>query len=440
MTESSRRARWALLAGSAFLVCALLFGVDRALKAYYYSQTYKYYETGEVYREDENTLLLFSPHRTLFWVIKPNIRLKIEEDPAEYDAYTIGERPGHYAFEVRSNSAGLNSPNVELAKPADVTRIVVLGDSRTMAEGVPFDEIYPRRLERLLREANPGRKFEVINGGVSGYSSHQGRALLEEKLLAYEPDYVTVLFGINDQDRDQKVSDREKADIYDSWLTTLRGLSNRSMLIYSLRRQVDQLRGWAFGKTPVRSVVYDSDDPKRRVSFAEYRENLTAIADLGVAHGFEPIFLIVPTSPYAYYPSLFKWSSSNLHQEDSDLAWRARGAFDDANYELAVELFERLLARSPQTNAARRMLAVSLQHLGRFEDAHSHFVRLNQGIIFARYQEVVGWVAAATKTKVVDLTPEFTELRKGTLYVDDMHPNAAGHEIIAWRLFEELRP
>jgi lysophospholipase L1-like esterase len=38
----------------------------------------------------------------------------------------------------------------------------------------------------------------------------------------------------------------------------------------------------------------------------------------------------------------------------------------------------------------------------------------------------------------VDLTPEFTALRKEPLYVDDMHPNALGHEIVARRLYEDL--
>ncbi len=83
MAEVSLRSRLVLRGGATLFVFALLFGVDRALKAHYYGKTYKYYETAEVYHEDENTLLLFSPHRTLFWVIKPDIRLQIEEDPME---------------------------------------------------------------------------------------------------------------------------------------------------------------------------------------------------------------------------------------------------------------------------------------------------------------------------------------------------------------------
>ena len=440
VTEASIRSRLILLGGITLLVLTVLFGVDRGLKAYYYSQTYRYYEAGEVYYEDEKTLLLYSPHRTLFWLLKPHITMRIEEAPDQYDAYTIGTRPGHYSFEVRSNADGLNSPSVDLAKPEGTVRIVTLGDSRTMAEGVPVEQIYPTVLNDLLRDADPGTKYEVINGGIAGYSSHQGRVLLEETLLAYQPDYVTVLFGINDQDRDQGVSDRAKAVLYDNWVTSLREISNRSMLVYFLRRQVAQARGWMFGKTPMKPVVYEPGQATRRVSFAEYHENLSAIAKLGAEHGFEPIFLIVPTSPYAYYPSLFQKSTSDLNAREHHLAGKALQAMENGDYGLTVGLSQQVLESNPQANPVRRMLAVALQHEGRFQEAHEEFLRLNEGILFSQYENVVRWVSEEAKVRLVDLTPEFTQLRKGTLYVDDMHPNAEGQAIIARRLFEELRP
>ena len=126
--------RLLLLGASSTVVVTLLFGVDRLLERHYYGQTYRYYETAEVYHEDENTLLLFSPSRHLFWAIKPNIVLAIEEDPTEYHLEAPAGRPGHYTFEVRSNSGGLNSPEISLEKPPNTVRIVTLGDKEhTMA-------------------------------------------------------------------------------------------------------------------------------------------------------------------------------------------------------------------------------------------------------------------------------------------------------------------
>ena len=123
---------------------------------------------------------------------------------------------------------------------------------------------------------------------------------------------------------------------------------------------------------------------------------------------------------------------------DAVLRQKAFSAIESKNYGEAVQLLKTLLARNPQANPARRMLAVALQKQQRFEEAHEQFVRLNRGIIFSQYEDVVRWVAEEKREPLLDLTPEFSELRPGTLYVDDMHPNADGQRIIARRLFQEL--
>ena len=174
-----------------------------------------------------------------------------------------------------------------------------------MAEGVPFDSVYARRLETLLASAGGSRRAEVINAGVSGYSLFQGLTQLERELLPCRPDVVTALFGINDQDSDQGVSDAEKARLFDSPLVTLRQTLNRSMLWYFLQQQAWQIRGWIFGKTPVAPTRYANPSSAiRRMSVAEYERGLERLVDLSVAYDFRPVFLVLPTSPYAYDPSL----------------------------------------------------------------------------------------------------------------------------------------
>ena len=440
MKSSRLWARLLLAGASSLLVLLFLRWAEFALERHYYSQTYRYYATGEVYVEDENTLLLFSPDRDLFWVIKAGIELHIEEDPEQYALHLIGSFPGHYEFTVKSNSVGLNSPEVELEKPADTMRIVTLGDSRTMAEGVGFERLYSRRLESLFRTSDFGRRVEVINGGVSGYSSYQGRVQLEKKLLAYQPEIVTVLFGINDQDRDQGVGDLRKAEIYDSWLVSLRGLINRSMLIYSIRRHFARLKAGIFGKTPLEPAVYrDGEKSVRRVSLPEYRTNLNSFVDLGRTHGFEPVFLIVPASPYAFFPSLSARSTPlKMRRAAMKTFRRGRSAFDRGSWELAAASLQELIEEIPDFNSARHMLAVSLQNLGRFPEAKEHFLQLNQRAIFSRYEEVVREVAANRNALLLDLTPHFTAVTDSSLYLDDMHPSEVGHELIARRLFETL--
>jgi lysophospholipase L1-like esterase len=414
------------------LALAAVVGADLGIKKYYYSFTYRYYDAGEVYQEDSNTLLLFSPDRYLFWRIKPNIGMKITENPEQYDLRTLGTTRGHYLFTVRTNSDGLNSPEIDLAKPPGTVRIITLGDSRSMAEGIPFDRLYGRRLESMLNEAAGEPRYEVINAGVSGYSSYQGVQQLKRQLLKYEPDYATVLFGINDQDTFQGISDVEKAPIFDSPLTTIRGWLNRSMILYFLSRQVIKAKGALFGKTPIDPTVYESGpDRTRRVSLAEYEGNLREIVDLGKRHGFTPILVIVPTSPYAFYAQLFAPDPPGV-----DLAEALSASAGD--YETAAEILKGILEEHSDFSRARYLLAQCYQKLERFDDAHREFVTMNRGIVFSGYEDVVRKVAAETGAILVDLTPEFSAVTGERLYIDDMHPSEAGQEVIARGIFASI--
>jgi lysophospholipase L1-like esterase len=71
-------------------------------------------------------------------------------------------------------------------------RILCLGDSCTYGLGLPIDQAWPAALDRLLESA------EVVNAGVPGYSSYQGRILFEDRCEDLDPDVLVVTFGQND--------------------------------------------------------------------------------------------------------------------------------------------------------------------------------------------------------------------------------------------------
>ncbi len=96
-------------------------------------------------------------------------------------------------FALQHNSRGMVGPEFADAKPNGIFRIVCLGDSCTHFG----PDSYPKKLQKLLNEAAPGR-FEVINAGCIGYSSFQGLTLLKTRALDWSPDLVTVYFGWND--------------------------------------------------------------------------------------------------------------------------------------------------------------------------------------------------------------------------------------------------
>lgn len=83
-------------------------------------------------------------------------------------------------------------------KPDGAFRVVCLGDSSTIGDGVKANETYCAQLEDLLSEKLAPRKVEAINAGFFGYSSFQGLKLMEQYHQVLQPDAVVFYFGAND--------------------------------------------------------------------------------------------------------------------------------------------------------------------------------------------------------------------------------------------------
>ena len=83
----------------------------------------------------------------------------------------------------------------ELESGADAT-IVCFGDSITA--GYAVRRGFPSFLLESLRQRFPDSKIEMINSGISGDTSQDGLSRLDWAVLSYEPDLVTIDFGIND--------------------------------------------------------------------------------------------------------------------------------------------------------------------------------------------------------------------------------------------------
>ncbi|OPY49956.1 MAG: multifunctional acyl-CoA thioesterase I and protease I and lysophospholipase L1 [Methanosaeta sp. PtaU1.Bin060] len=74
--------------------------------------------------------------------------------------------------------------------------IVVFGDSITA--GYAVRRGFPSFWKEMLERRYPDARIELINSGISGETSMEGLARLDWSVLSYEPDLVTINFGIND--------------------------------------------------------------------------------------------------------------------------------------------------------------------------------------------------------------------------------------------------
>ena len=125
---------------------------------------------------------------------------------AQYGEYTLRKiRPnsefwhtsvdGKWKFET--NKQGFrNYKDFAYHKPKGVMRIISLGDSHTQGYEVRQEFTFSAAMEKYLN--NHSFNVEVINAGVSGFSTAEELLFLENEGIKYKPDFVVLGFYAND--------------------------------------------------------------------------------------------------------------------------------------------------------------------------------------------------------------------------------------------------
>jgi lysophospholipase L1-like esterase len=129
-----------------------------------------------------------------------------------------------FAVEFRYNALGFRDREWGEKRPG-VRRVIVLGDSFTEGWGVREGDTYPRRLERLLEAAEPGR-WEVRNAGRRGADFPALFATFEET-LAFGPDLLVYGMVPNDVDRSPEIAGHQ--EYLNDWILDQARLSSRPL-------------------------------------------------------------------------------------------------------------------------------------------------------------------------------------------------------------------
>jgi lysophospholipase L1-like esterase len=98
--------------------------------------------------------------------------------------------------DFRTNSKGLRDREFGHERTPGKLRIVMIGDSLTVGWGVPFEDTFAKRVERLYAAA--GIEAEVINLGVGNYNTVQEVQAFLTKGHQYKPDVVVLNYFVND--------------------------------------------------------------------------------------------------------------------------------------------------------------------------------------------------------------------------------------------------
>lgn len=130
-----------------------------------------------------------------------SLRTLIQPDSSDEIIYKL--KPGldvlFQGVRVVTNSFGMKGEEVSLEKPPDVYRIALLGDSFAFGWGVTEEQSFARIFEKNLNESKQlGKKVEVLNFGVPGYSTFQETASYMRDHYKFNIDTIVVYFVEND--------------------------------------------------------------------------------------------------------------------------------------------------------------------------------------------------------------------------------------------------
>jgi hypothetical protein len=112
---------------------------------------------------------------------------------------------------VTINSQGMRDREHTFAKPPDTIRIAVLGDSFAEAFQVPMEKTFWTVMEQRVQDCArsnklkvgwAGMKVEVLNFGVSGYSTARELIMLRQRVWQYSPDIILLLVTPRNDIRD----------------------------------------------------------------------------------------------------------------------------------------------------------------------------------------------------------------------------------------------
>ena len=110
------------------------------------------------------------------------------------------------------NSFGLRGGEFSRERPEHETRILCLGNSTTFGSGVAHEDAFPKQLESILNQDQPGGNYFVINGGGEGGTPSQALEFLKRDGFSFDPQIVVLGFspsmlGIVMRDEADAISD-----------------------------------------------------------------------------------------------------------------------------------------------------------------------------------------------------------------------------------------
>jgi lysophospholipase L1-like esterase len=134
------------------------------------------------------------------WLVSRDAFARTWGSPAELASWeTRYDELARLSGTPSANMFGFRSAYEQVEKPRGTFRVLVLGDSYTWGDKIAHtDSTWPAQLESLLREQYGGRRVEVVNAAMRGYTTFNEVEVLNRIGWQFQPDLVVLQWFRND--------------------------------------------------------------------------------------------------------------------------------------------------------------------------------------------------------------------------------------------------
>jgi hypothetical protein len=381
----------------------------------------------------------------------------------------------------RINSAGFRDKEFNLTKPPATLRIAVLGDSKTEGMQVPLNSTFAKQLEAMLNKqfgrakvSGQAQHYEVLNFGMSAFSTGQEYLQYLCQVQKYHPDIVVVIYHYGDLEENIPLS-TDGASICRPTFT----LDDKGNLLLDW----SNFHYWLVGERAKRYIAFDGLRRNSRIWGVITRLEGTLSADKSMARIFK--LLEKPMAPLwnFYLSHLPRHELKTITLSDIDPSYKlsavkptavekAPSQQDAHNPQAATKPNNLAAAPSPGLGASSAATPsanasdaiafrnlVTLQNsrwpvteaiLRQFNKACNHngakFVVAglpapNNSILYFQQLKLLNQQAHADNFTFIDVNAEFPQLdpmQESRLFLRRYHFSKLGHKLVADTLLKGL--
>ncbi|HTY44376.1 MAG TPA: SGNH/GDSL hydrolase family protein [Patescibacteria group bacterium] len=245
----------------------------------------------------------------------------------------------------------------------DTYRIFVLGGSTSYSYTLPYEQTYPAKLQKKLRQEYPYRKIQVENAACDWYSTEHSIIRYLFYVRYYKPQLVIIMHAVNDLFRSFapewwcRPGDTFRRD-YSHYLGPVVGLERTRVKYFPFTEFLlyKKIKNMLFAPDPAQLAHIDGEDPDfsekvRRLnhpaairqfqSLPVFEENLKRLIRLIRE---DNVRVLVATQPYIYNKNLSDSEKARLYF--APLHCSQNGAYPDVeSMEYGMDLFNRAIVR-----------------------------------------------------------------------------------------------